>query len=548
MSVIRHIRNWQVADADDFDEDTRYDGQLRLRLDTSLLPRPFQVNALNSSSWIQATPGSISSSRSTAWRKTHHEVAAQAGPGGGRHQRPGAAGPVGLVHRQCLALRALLRRPADPERDLRAGAVRLGGGADRAAGAADPPPAVRRSPDRSLRAGLRADRRGAGRADLHRVGAVHVALHRILVQRAGGHGAGGGPEPGPRRAGFPAGGPGRPRPLDGGGAEPQYRRGRVAGPDAAARGQRRAGGHGIHRQRADGGVFHQSVWAAAAGHAAGGGHESAAGGPRLLRGRGGRSRHGRRRRRAAPARHHCADRPRPLRQPAQRRPRAALAAIAPARAGADRTQRQSGAAGVPRLPGAGPVAAGPAQALRHHADAGAVAGRLRRHRRGAVAVQAPGAPVAQPGRRHAGRGRGRLPAAARAARTRRSRPADPLVQRHDAPAGRGPPHGREQPPAAGTLQRLSGKRAVEPVFRRAGVRRVLPRHHRQPGRADHPAGRSALGHRPAAGNRGRHAGVRQRRAPGFRPTPPSAPSASTGSSSSKSRRPHRPTATSRPSR
>ena len=38
------------------------------------------------------------------------------------------------------------------------------------------------------------------------------------------------------------------------------------------------------------------------------------------RGRGGRSRHGRRRRRAAPARHHCADRPRPLRQPAQRRP------------------------------------------------------------------------------------------------------------------------------------------------------------------------------------------------------------------------------------
>ena len=91
-------------------------------------------------------------------------------------------------------------------------------------------------------------------------------------------------------------------------------------PDAAARGQRRAGGHGIHRQRADGGVFHQSVWAAAAGHAAGGGHESAAGGPRLLRGRGGRSRHGRRRRRAAPARHHCADRPRPLRQPAQRRP------------------------------------------------------------------------------------------------------------------------------------------------------------------------------------------------------------------------------------
>ena len=70
----------------------------------------------------------------------------------------------------------------------------------------------------------------------------------------------------------------------------------------------------------------------------------------------------------------------------------------------------------------------------------------------ALSLSAPGAPAAQPGRRHAGRGRGRLPAAARTAGARRSRPADPLVQRHDAPAGRGPPHGREQPPAAGTLQ------------------------------------------------------------------------------------------------
>ncbi|HCW18527.1 DUF4390 domain-containing protein [Achromobacter sp. MYb9] len=56
MSVIRHIRNWSVADAGDFDEGVMYGGQLRLRLDTSLLPRPFQVNALNSSSWAQGTP------------------------------------------------------------------------------------------------------------------------------------------------------------------------------------------------------------------------------------------------------------------------------------------------------------------------------------------------------------------------------------------------------------------------------------------------------------------------------------------------------------
>ncbi|MDX3985075.1 MAG: DUF4390 domain-containing protein [Achromobacter sp.] len=56
MSVIRHIRNWSVADAADFDAGVLYGGQLRLRLDTSLLPRPFQVNALNSSSWAQGTP------------------------------------------------------------------------------------------------------------------------------------------------------------------------------------------------------------------------------------------------------------------------------------------------------------------------------------------------------------------------------------------------------------------------------------------------------------------------------------------------------------
>jgi hypothetical protein len=56
MGVVRHVRNWPVADAAEFDADVLYGGQLRLRLDTSLLPRPFQVNALNSSSWVQSTP------------------------------------------------------------------------------------------------------------------------------------------------------------------------------------------------------------------------------------------------------------------------------------------------------------------------------------------------------------------------------------------------------------------------------------------------------------------------------------------------------------
>lgn len=56
MGVVRHIRDWRVADADEFEAGTVYHGQLRVRLDTSLLARPFQVNALNSSAWTPATP------------------------------------------------------------------------------------------------------------------------------------------------------------------------------------------------------------------------------------------------------------------------------------------------------------------------------------------------------------------------------------------------------------------------------------------------------------------------------------------------------------
>jgi len=56
MSQVRRIRSWKVAPSSAFDRDTRYDGRLRVRLDTSQLARPFQVNALNSSSWSLATP------------------------------------------------------------------------------------------------------------------------------------------------------------------------------------------------------------------------------------------------------------------------------------------------------------------------------------------------------------------------------------------------------------------------------------------------------------------------------------------------------------
>lgn len=56
MDMVRHIRHWVLVDASKLEREVAYQGQLRLRLDTSHLTRPFQVNALNSSSWSLETP------------------------------------------------------------------------------------------------------------------------------------------------------------------------------------------------------------------------------------------------------------------------------------------------------------------------------------------------------------------------------------------------------------------------------------------------------------------------------------------------------------
>lgn len=53
---LQHIRHWRVADAAEFKAGTVYEGRLRFRLDTSLLIRPLQVDALNDRSWSLITP------------------------------------------------------------------------------------------------------------------------------------------------------------------------------------------------------------------------------------------------------------------------------------------------------------------------------------------------------------------------------------------------------------------------------------------------------------------------------------------------------------
>lgn len=56
LSLVRHIRGWAVVPLSELDTSEEYTGTLRVRLDTSLLARPFRVDALNSSAWSLSTP------------------------------------------------------------------------------------------------------------------------------------------------------------------------------------------------------------------------------------------------------------------------------------------------------------------------------------------------------------------------------------------------------------------------------------------------------------------------------------------------------------
>ena len=56
LSLVRNIRGWAVVPLSELDVNEDYVGTLRVRLDTSLLARPFRVDALNSSAWSLSTP------------------------------------------------------------------------------------------------------------------------------------------------------------------------------------------------------------------------------------------------------------------------------------------------------------------------------------------------------------------------------------------------------------------------------------------------------------------------------------------------------------
>lgn len=55
MATLRRLRNWKVIERGIIRPDEDYRAQVRMRLDTSQLPRPFQVNALTQRDWTLAS-------------------------------------------------------------------------------------------------------------------------------------------------------------------------------------------------------------------------------------------------------------------------------------------------------------------------------------------------------------------------------------------------------------------------------------------------------------------------------------------------------------
>lgn len=56
VAVLEKVRGWPVAPLDRFGSNTQYDGAVRIRLDTSHLARPLQLDARNRGAWSLTSP------------------------------------------------------------------------------------------------------------------------------------------------------------------------------------------------------------------------------------------------------------------------------------------------------------------------------------------------------------------------------------------------------------------------------------------------------------------------------------------------------------
>lgn len=55
LQVLSRVRSWQVLERAEMEAGTEYQAALRMRLDVTQLPKPFQVNALTSRDWNLAS-------------------------------------------------------------------------------------------------------------------------------------------------------------------------------------------------------------------------------------------------------------------------------------------------------------------------------------------------------------------------------------------------------------------------------------------------------------------------------------------------------------
>ncbi len=55
VAVLEKVRGWPVAPLDRFEQNVRYEGEVRIRLDTSHMARPLQLDARNRGAWSFAS-------------------------------------------------------------------------------------------------------------------------------------------------------------------------------------------------------------------------------------------------------------------------------------------------------------------------------------------------------------------------------------------------------------------------------------------------------------------------------------------------------------
>jgi hypothetical protein len=56
LQVIKQIRGWPIAPVDRFEPEAKYEGKVRIRLDTSQMARPLQLDVRNRGAWSMTSP------------------------------------------------------------------------------------------------------------------------------------------------------------------------------------------------------------------------------------------------------------------------------------------------------------------------------------------------------------------------------------------------------------------------------------------------------------------------------------------------------------